>query len=389
MSIKQDALHNAQQLLFQAFREANHQAPQRLLVLEDPTGYLVRQSHQLFPEMQIDLYLKDFRRYLVLSQHFEKNNLITVHQTVLPVEAEQYDAALLTVPKGRFYTRKLFTCIKRALKPNAPLYLVGQTQLGAKSIIKDAAQYFGSGETTIIKKHCRVGTCYKTEQVKQTRWQNQSGLVLDSYHTYDLLVSDPPQSHQTLPGIFSWEHLDDGSAMLLDHLTSEIVKDKTVWDVGCGSGVLGLTAAQRGAKHVHLSDIDLLALACAWQNTSNQSLHDNISIGAADTTRDFYPIQCDNHSPYPLLQVDINNNAVPEPVDLIITNPPYHQGHEQNLSMMQRLLESARPRLARNGQLLIVANTFLPYAKMLKRAGYTSEVIRRTNAFSIHRAQKT
>ena len=110
MSIKQDALHNAQQLMFQAFQDhyAQNTQPEKILVLEDVTGYIVRQVSSLFPDAQIDLYLKDFRRASALREQLKIRKQITVFDDVIPTASSQYDAVLLTVPKGRYYARKLF-----------------------------------------------------------------------------------------------------------------------------------------------------------------------------------------------------------------------------------------------------------------------------------------
>ena len=387
MSIKRDALHNAQQLLFQDFHnyQSERSAPEKILVIEDPTGYVVRQVSSLFPEAQIDLYLKDFRRAKALDEQLASNANVYVQYGVFPNVQDCYDAALLTVPKGRYYTRKHFASARESLKGGSPLLLVGQTQLGAKSIIKDAMQYFGSGETLTIKKHCRVGICFKEAQKKVTRWQEMPGLVKDTYHTFDLTYNHCVTKHHTLPGVFSWEHLDAGTEMLLDHMN--VKPEMRIWDIGCGSGVIGLAAASMCATKVYMSDIDMLALSCTWKNASNQLLHDVIEIGAADATKRFYSACLVKDDIYPQLKFDFEKPVQIRDVDLIVSNPPFHQGHEQNLEMMRNLLENAKSCLAPSGRILIVANTFLPYSKMFKQTGYQSKILERTPSFSVHEAK--
>jgi len=51
------------------------------------------------------------------------------------------------------------------------------------------------------------------------------------------------------------------------------VKDKTVFDVGCGSGILGIVAAKLGAKYCELSDIDQDAV---------KSTKDNIELNCVE-----------------------------------------------------------------------------------------------------------
>ena len=49
------------------------------------------------------------------------------------------------------------------------------------------------------------------------------------------------------------------------------------------------------------------------------------------------------------------------PYSLIISNPPFHSGHEVSLSMTQALVRDAYAALDPGGRLLLVANRFLAY----------------------------
>ena len=60
-------------------------------------------------------------------------------------------------------------------------------------------------------------------------------------------------------GIFSPEKLDDGSLMLLDYIDFQ-TQDNSI-DLGCGYGVLGMTAARECPKGHHLLiDKDFVAI---------------------------------------------------------------------------------------------------------------------------------
>ena len=52
----------------------------------------------------------------------------------------------------------------------------------------------------------------------------------------------------SMPGLFSWNELDEGTALLLDHLVGDTVRaGMDVLDVGCGYGIVGLVAARSRA----------------------------------------------------------------------------------------------------------------------------------------------
>lgn len=64
------------------------------------------------------------------------------------------------------------------------------------------------------------------------------------------------------------------------------LKNKTVFDVGCGSGILGITASKLGAKSVFMSDIDNVAIDAARENVALNEVK-NIELYTTDTIGSF------------------------------------------------------------------------------------------------------
>jgi 16S rRNA (guanine1207-N2)-methyltransferase len=72
-------------------------------------------------------------------------------------------------------------------------------------------------------------------------------------------------------GLFSPEKLDDGSLMLLDHM--EFRKNDSSIDLGCGYGILGMTAARECPEGQHLLiDKDFVAIEYAKKNCFDNKL---------------------------------------------------------------------------------------------------------------------
>jgi 16S rRNA (guanine1207-N2)-methyltransferase len=101
---------------------------------------------------------------------------------------------------------------------------------------------------------------------------------LDSLHTrwrQDLRFEEPvlgkTMQFTSTWGLFSPEKLDDGSLMLLDHI--EFRKADSSIDLGCGYGILGMTAARECPEGQHLLiDKDFVAIEYAKKNCFDNRL---------------------------------------------------------------------------------------------------------------------
>jgi len=101
---------------------------------------------------------------------------------------------------------------------------------------------------------------------------------LDSLHTRwrkDLRFEEPvlgkTMQFTSTWGLFSPEQLDEGSLMLLDHI--EFRKADSSIDLGCGYGVLGMTAARECPEGQHLLiDKDFVAVEYAKKNCFDNKL---------------------------------------------------------------------------------------------------------------------
>ncbi|MFC0819931.1 class I SAM-dependent methyltransferase [Moraxella marmotae] len=89
--------------------------------------------------------------------------------------------------------------------------------------------------------------------------------------SFEQQVLGKPFHFRSTWGIFSPEKLDDGSLMLLDYI--DFQKDDCSIDLGCGYGVLGMTAARECPDGQHLLiDKDFVAVEYAKLNCQNNGL---------------------------------------------------------------------------------------------------------------------
>ncbi len=74
------------------------------------------------------------------------------------------------------------------------------------------------------------------------------------------------------------------TSMCLEMIEQLPLQGKSVLDVGCGSGILGLCAILLGAKYAELIDIDPQATAAALHNAEINSLRDKVTIRTGNLT---------------------------------------------------------------------------------------------------------
>jgi len=164
----------------------------------------------------------------------------------------------------------------------------------------------------------------------------------------------------TLPGVFSRDGLDAGSALLLSTLTPH-TKGK-VLDVGCGAGVLSVTLARHSPKvRLWLTDVNAAALAASQATLAANDVEGEViaSNVFSDVTGRF---------------------------DMIISNPPFHEGLQTSLDAATALIRGAVKHLNTGGELRIVANAFLPYPQVLDETFGNHEVLAQTGRFRVYRS---
>lgn len=145
---------------------------------------------------------------------------------------------------------------------------------------------------------------------------------------------------------FNTFRLDRGTALLASVFDRLPAADRFV-DLGCGSGILAALLARQGRR---VTAIDVTWSAC--DATRLTAVANGVSVEAVG--RD-------------------GLKSWTEPVDLVVTNPPFHVGTAKDTEPTRRLFAQVGAALADHGEFWCVYNAHLPYLPWLRQAiGRTS-----------------
>jgi 16S rRNA (guanine1207-N2)-methyltransferase len=249
-----------------------------------------------------------------------------------------FDLALCHLPRGREVQRELIRGVARVLRPEGCFYFVASTKVGIKGAVAYARDLFGRCGVVRRKKG------YHVAMTVRPRGMTPPG-PRDSYVTRTIMFEGIETAVVSKPGVFAWDRLDGGTARLIS--TMEIDRSDRVLDLGCGTGLAGVAAARRAPEgEVVLVDADLRAVRSA-QRTLEANGVTNGEV---------------------LLSDGVARVVERGPFDVVITNPPFHQGRAVDYRVAQQFVRDARKALRAGGRLFLVSNRFIGYENLIREA---------------------
>ena len=268
-------------------------------------------------------------------------------------EPGPYVAATLRMPRSKEVLDFLLEAIAVQLEPGAPIYIYGANDEGIKSVGKRLEARWAAVETLDARKHCRVWCAYRPEA-----WANPASLERFARREALSLPWGELQ-HVVYPGVFAKGGLDDATALLLETLP-EPEPSAHVLDFACGPGTIAAALRLRQPQlSLQLLDADALAVTAARANLPGTLVACGDSWGALPAYQRY---------------------------DLIVSNPPIHQGKARDYTVITRLVEGAPARLLPKGCLIMVVQAQVPVASLLNEHFDLVEVLAEDGRFKVWRA---
>jgi 16S rRNA (guanine1207-N2)-methyltransferase len=237
----------------------------------------------------------------------------------------------------------------RALKPGAPLTVLGRKDKGGSRIAKEL-QGFGCAVEDTGRAHHRISRTVRPDAPEGL----EAAVAAGAPRFVEAL------GLWTQPGLFSWDRIDPGSRQLAEAMGPLAGRGA---DLGCGTGYLARAVlAEPGVKHLDLIDLDRRAVAAARRNVE-------------DPRAAFH--WADARTAPPLADLDF-----------VVTNPPFHDGGAEDRALGQGFIRRAHGALRKGGRLWLVANRHLPYEGVLTPLFAEVQLRREGGGYKVYEARK-
>jgi 16S rRNA (guanine1207-N2)-methyltransferase len=163
------------------------------------------------------------------------------------------------------------------------------------------------------------------------------------------------------PGVFGWNKIDKGSELLMQAFAEQSigVGKKQLLDLGCGYGYLSIYANKLGFNDIDATDNNAAALLACQAN------FDALGINGE--------VFADNFAENRLKKYDI-----------ILCNPPFHQGFDHKKKLTEVSITQAHKLLKPHGVAFFVTNQFIGIEKFAKQLFESSLLLEKSGGFKVY-----
>ncbi|MCL6271366.1 methyltransferase [Sansalvadorimonas sp. 2012CJ34-2] len=327
--------------------------PQQPLIINDTFGCLTLSLAQQKPVMWGDSWLA----HSALKHNAQLNSIDISQIKLLPsTESPKYSptAVFLKLPKNTCLLEEQLKAIRELAPEGTTLVAADMAKHIHSSTLELFEKNFGPTKTSLARKKARL--IFSTVDKNITTGFTEFPKTLE--HNQMQLVNRS--------GVFSRQKLDIGTRFFLEHLPVA-QQDSSIIDLGCGNGALGVHIGMANSQaRLHFVDESYMAVQSAHDSWLTNNLDDRAQFSANDCL----------------------SNFPSDSVDIVICNPPFHQGNTVGDQIAWRMFQQSLNVLKKGGELRIIGNRHLGYHIKLKRLFGNCRTIANNSKFVVLSSKK-
>ncbi len=269
---------------------------------------------------------------------------------------ESFDQIIYRVPKEKALAHFLINQAAQLLTTDGTLTLSGYKQEGIKSYAEKLKKELNASGSLKKSGNAYKGTFSNINKKYQLDDQQYSKLrkIIPKNNTNKEFYSKP--------GTFGWDKIDKGTQLLLETFGSIYKniqpKPNNVLDLGCGYGWIFLNLDKYNFSNITATDNNAAALLSAKANS--QLINTPTTIAAGDCA-----------------------NTINSTFDLILCNPPFHQGFAHSKELTDKFITTCYQKLKKNGLALLVTNEFVTFDKKAEALFSKQEALKKDQGFKV------
>lgn len=312
----------------------------RLLILNDQFGAI---SCSLM-ELDFDVYTDSFLSFQGIQ--------INSNERIKPLSrlddiSGLYDYVLIRIPKNMSFLEDILCRLTSHLHSGSKVICGYMIKHQAKASFELLNKYIGDTSTSLAQKKARLIFANFQRNPVQSPYPLQ--ITVEPFQI-------PFTNHSNL---FSREKLDIGTRFLLSHIPQG--NFQSILDLGCANGIIGIKAKllNPSAKLI-FSDESSMAIQSAQMNY-----------------RSYFSDSAE------FLWTNCYENQNPLSLDLVLCNPPFHQGTAMSDFISWQMFGDASRALVPGGTFRVIGNSHLQYQVPLKKIFGNSQIVASNYKFTI------
>ena len=335
-----------------------------LLILNDHFGGLSIPLNQYQPVVMTDSYLSTQGISLNLKNNAIDYDAVTIINSLDAPDSvlqKTADIVLIKVPKSLAMLEDQLHRIRASLDSETIIIAAAMTKHIHMSTLDLFKNIIGPTTTSIAHKKSRL-IFSKFDADLSVQENPHPGNYKPGYQLDDIELEITNHA-----AVFSREKLDIGSRLFIDNLPVDD-RYKTIVDLGCGNGIVGLLAAIKNplAKLI-FTDESYMAV--------ESSINNFVAVYGETREAEF-------------LQTDCLYGVPENSVSLILCNPPFHQNNAINDDIAWQMFTESKTALEDKGELWVIGNRHLAYHAKLKHLFGACDVVASNKKFTLLKATK-